>query len=278
MTGQREKAIRLHQLHGEGNFLILPNVWDVLGAKLLEDLGYPAIATASASIAYVNGYPDGEKIPFRELLSVLKRIAKNVNTPVTADIESGFTDDDDRLRDNIRLLIKTGIAGINLEDTSHQANNIFSVDKQCKRIRLIRAIASEMDLPLFINARTDVLLHDKEFPTDDLKYEELLKRGYAYKEAGADCFYPIALRQKDVIERLVTSLQMPINILTLPGIPELKTLKEIGVRRVSLGPSFFKTAIRAMRTLAVELRSLEGLSSITENEITSEYLKSLIKT
>lgn len=121
-----------------------------------------------------------------------------------------------------------------------------------------------------------MLLYDKDFPTAESRHKELLKRGLAYKEVGANCFFPIALRQKEDIQRLVTQLKMPINILTLPGIPDLKVLKEIGVARVSLGPSFLKIAIKAMKSLAIELKNSEGLSSITENEISSDYLKSLV--
>lgn len=273
---QKEKARQLYHLHHADNPLILPNIWDVLGAKLLENLGYPAIATASASIAYANGYPDGEKIPFSDLLSMLSRISTSVNIPVTADIEGGYSIDDTRFRENIKLLIKTGIAGINIEDTNHQTKTIFSIERQSERIKLIRAISDESDIPLFINARADVLLYDKDFPTADSKQEELVKRGLAYKEAGADCFFPIALRQKDDIQRLLAQLNMPVNILTLPGIPDLKVLKEIGVARISLGPSFLKAAIKAMKSLAIELNHAEGLSSITGNEISSDYLKSLV--
>ncbi|MGV3529437.1 MAG: isocitrate lyase/PEP mutase family protein [Flavisolibacter sp.] len=275
-SNQNEKALQLRQLHHAENLLILPNIWDVLGAKLLESLGYPAIATASASIAYANGYPDGEKIPFEDLCSILSKISNNVNSPVTADIESGYAVDDNQLREYIKLLIETGIVGINIEDTNHKTNTIFSIERQCARIKLIRSVAGEHGIPLFINARTDVLLHEKDFPTAESKYEELLKRGSAYKEAGADCFYPIALRQKEAIQGMVSQLKMPVNILTLPGIPELKALKEMGVARVSLGPSFLKAAIKAMKSLAIELKNYEGLSSITENEISSDYLKSLV--
>lgn len=273
---QKEKALQLHQLHHADDMLILPNVWDVLGAKLLEDIGYPAIATASASIAYTNGHLDGEKIPFNDLRSVLSQISNSVNIPVTADIESGYSADDTLFQENIKLLIKTGIAGINIEDTDHKTKTILSAERQCERIKLIRAASDELDIPLFINARTDVLLYDKDFPTADSKYEELLNRGLAYQQAGADCFFPIALREKETIQRLVSQLKMPVNILTLPGIPDLKVLKEIGVARVSLGPSFLKTAIKAMRSLAIELKNSEGLSLITENEISSDYLKSLV--
>ncbi|MBI2284282.1 MAG: isocitrate lyase/phosphoenolpyruvate mutase family protein [Bacteroidetes bacterium] len=273
---QREKATRFHELHKEGNFVLMPNIWDVLGAKLLEDSDYPAIATASASIAFTNGYPDGECIPFTDVVPILTRIANSVNIPVTADIESGYSDNDSKFQENIKTLITTGIVGINIEDTNHTKRSIFSIDDQCKRIKLIRAIADDLELPLFINARTDVLLYDEIFPTDELQYKELLQRGIAYKEAGANCFFPIALRNKDVIQKLVTQLKLPINILAIAGIPDFKTLKEIGVTRVSLGPSFLKIAIKAMKTLSIELKYLDGLSTITENEITTDYLKTLI--
>ncbi len=102
ISDQQEKVNLFHKLHHAGKLLILPNIWDSLGAMLLEDLGYPAIATASASVAFANGYDDGEHIPFAELLVVLKKIVSSVNVPVTADIESGFAENDDQLKNNIR--------------------------------------------------------------------------------------------------------------------------------------------------------------------------------
>lgn len=273
---QKDKALQLHQLHQGKDPLILPNIWDVLGAKLLEDTGYAAIATASASIAFTNGYLDGEKIPFDNLLSILTKIANSVNLPVTADIESGYTDNKVQFQENIKRLIKTGIVGINLEDTNHKTRKLFSIEEQCDRIKMIREISDALDVPLFINARADVLLYDTDFPTASAKMDELLKRGLAYKEAGANCFFPIALRHKEEIQQVVTQLKMPVNILTLPGIPDFTELKEIGITRISLDPSFLKTAIKAMKSLAIELKNSEGLSDITKNEITSDYLKTLI--
>src|SRR5688572_23314311 len=89
---QKEKAEQFHKLHHNGKMLVLPNIWDPLGALLIESLEYPAIATASAAVAFSNGYNDGENIPFNDLLTLLKRIARIVNVPVTADIESGYAD------------------------------------------------------------------------------------------------------------------------------------------------------------------------------------------
>jgi 2-methylisocitrate lyase-like PEP mutase family enzyme len=272
---QKEKADQFRQLHYSEKMLLLPNVWDALGAILLESLDYPAIATASAAVAWANGYNDGENIPFDDLLEILKKIASKVNIPVTADIESGYADNDIQLQENIKRLIEAGIVGINIEDTDKKNKTINTIEVQCNKIRLIKKVAGEMGIPFFINARTDVLLHGDQFSTGS-QFEEIVKRGLAYKEAGADCFFPIALKQKEDIEQLVTLLKMPINIITIPGVPDLRVLEKAGVARVSLGPSFLKIAIKAMKNIAVQLQKYDGLSAITENEITSDYLKELI--
>jgi 2-methylisocitrate lyase-like PEP mutase family enzyme len=253
---QKEKAERFRELHHSGKMLILPNIWDTLGALLLESLEYPAIATASASVAFTNGYNDGENIPFNDLLSLLKKISNSVNLFVTADIEKGYADNDIQLQENIKLLIGTGIAGINIEDTDRTTNSLQLVESQCNKIRLIRKISDDMGIPLFINARTDVYLHEKNFATAKAKFDEIIKRGLAYKEAGADGFFPIALRQEEDIKQLIAQLKLPLNIITIPGIPDLKTLSKLGVARVSLGPSLLKIGIRAMKALAMQLKDL----------------------
>lgn len=273
---QKEKAEKLHQLHQLGKMLVLPNIWDPLGALLLESLGYPAVATASASIAFTNGYYDGENIPFEELVILLKKIATGVKVPVTADIESGYAENDTQLQHNVKLLINAGIVGINIEDTDNKTNNLLSIESQCHKIKLIRKTAEEMGIPLFINARTDVYLHKNNLSSDSSRFKEILKRGDAYKEAGANCLFPVLLKQEEEIKKLIDQVRIPVNILTVPGIPDLKTLSNIGVSRVSLGPSFLKIAIKAMKEMALKLKSEEGLTELTRNEITTDYLENLI--
>ena len=273
---QQEKAKRFYDLHHSGKLLILPNVWDCLGANLLESLHYPAIATASASVAFTNGFDDGQRISFDSVLAILKRITGSVSVPVSADIESGFADNNDQLRQNIKQLLATGIVGINIEDTDKASNSIVPIEVQCEKVKLIRSVSKEMGVSLFINARADLYLRGKNFDTPESKFEEALKRGSAYKEAGADCFYPIGMNRQEDIKGVVDQLQMPVNVLTIPGIPELNLLNDMGVARVSLGPSFLKIAIRAMKNLAIKLQNFEGLSDITENEITSAYVKDLV--
>jgi 2-methylisocitrate lyase-like PEP mutase family enzyme len=273
---QQEKAKQFYNLHHSGKLLILPNIWDCLGANLLESLKYPAIATASASVAFTNGYDDGQRISFETVLDILKKITGSVSVPVSADIESGFAENDEQLEQNVKQLLATGIVGINIEDTDKETNSILPGEVQCEKIKLIKKVSKEMGVSLFVNARADVYLRGKTFDTPESKFEEALKRGRAYKAAGADCFYPIGMTRVEDIKRMVNELQMPVNIITIPGIPELSVLNDMGVARVSLGPSFLKIAIKAMKNLAVKLRNFEGLSDITENEITSAYVKDLV--
>ena len=257
--------------------LLLPNIWDTLGAALLEQLQYPAIATSSSAIALANGYQDGENLPFNEVLALLTKIAASVNVPVTADVESAYAHTDKQLQENIRQLIATGIVGINIEDSDKKTNDLIPAEKQCERIRIIKDVSADMGVPLFINARADVYVHGEAFETPEAKLEETLKRGHAYKSAGADCFFPILMRQEQDIRATVEELGMPVNIMTYPGIPELAVLKEIGVARVSLGGSFQKIAVSAMKNLATRLQELEGLAEITNCDVTSDHLKGLVK-
>jgi 2-methylisocitrate lyase-like PEP mutase family enzyme len=275
-SSQKVKAEQFNKLHHGSEILILPNIWDQLGALLLESLGYQAIATASASVAWANGYADGEHIPFSEVLTRLKNITGSVSVPVTADIESGYASSDGELERNIEKLISTGIVGINLEDHDKQSDSLFSLEAQCKRIKGVRKVADAMNVPLFINARTDVYLRGKGFNTLEEKLNETLRRGKAYLDAGADGLFPPAMKDKDELAKLVSVLSCPVNVIAMPGIPDFRTLREIGVKRVSLGPGFLKIAIKAMKQLALKLKDYEGLDEVINNEVSSEDLKNLV--
>jgi len=272
---QSENGNLLQQLHHNGKLLVLPNIWDPLGALMLERMGYPAAATASASIALSNGYPDGEKIPFNDLLFILQKIVTSVKIAVTADIESGYADNNSALKKNIKKLLDIGIAGINFEDSRHDDDQLISVEEQCEKISIIKKVAKENGASLFINARTDVFIKMNHL-SDEEKLSEALLRGKAYKEAGADGFYPIILKKERDIEIIIKEVALPVNILLLPGVPDFEILKKIGVSRVSLGPGFLKIAINAMKNVAEKLLDYEGMNEVTGNPVTTAYLNSLI--
>ncbi|RNI39000.1 isocitrate lyase/phosphoenolpyruvate mutase family protein [Hanamia caeni] len=264
-----------YQLHHNSEILVLPNIWNPLGALLLQDLGFKAVATASASIACSNGYQDGEKYPFNELVLLLKRITQSVSIPVTADVERGYAKNNIELKENIKRLVDTGILGINFEDSKHEEQKLVAKEEQAERIHLIKNTASEMGSSLFINARTDVFLKQNNLSKEE-KLNEAIQRGKLYKSAGADGLYPIFLKEQQSIKSIIDEVQLPINILMLPGIPGFAALKEIGVARVSLGPGFLKYAINSMKDVANKLLNYQGMEEITNNPATSDYLNKLI--
>ena len=269
------KEILFKNLHQNGKMLVLPNVWDPLSALLLESLGYKAVATASASVALSNGFPDGEKLPFKEVLRILAKIVNSVSIPVSADIEGGYANDNSTLKENIKELIDTGIAGINFEDSNHFGQGLISIHDQCKRIEMIKETATRAGTSLFINARTDINLKSSLLSGPE-KLSEIIGRGKAYREAGADGFYPMVLKDKNDIEAVINEVKLPVNILLIKGIPGLKTLQEMGLARLSLGPGLLKIAVNAMKNISEKLLKLEGISDITENQVTGDYLNQLI--
>lgn len=269
------KAILFKSLHHNDKILVLPNIWDPLGAMLLESSGYAAVATASASIAFSNGYADGENISFKDLLVILRKIVRSVRIPVTADIESGYASNIAMLEENVKQLIDAGISGINIEDSNHDSATMISMDAQCEKISSIRNIAFKIGVPLFINARTDVYLTANDLSAEE-KLKETVRRGQAYKNAGADGFYPIFLKEKVGIKSIVKEVGLPVNILLLPGIPDFETLKTSGIARVSLGPAFLKTAINAIKNIAEKLLVYEGMQEVCDNPITTAYLNTLV--
>ncbi|HEX6227737.1 MAG TPA: isocitrate lyase/phosphoenolpyruvate mutase family protein [Chryseolinea sp.] len=275
-SSQKIKAERFKQLHCASDILVLPNIWDPLGALLLESLAYPAVATASASIAWTNGYDDGECIPFHEVLTRLTKIAASTKLPVTADIESGYADSLIEFQKNIEQVIITGVVGINLEDFDRRSSSVYALDVQCQRISAAREAADAMNFPLFINARTDIYLNGCNVRGPKEKLDEAIRRGKAYMHAGADGFFVPGMIDGDELSLLRDVVRCPINVMVRPGIPDLKTLKEIGVARVSLGPGFLKAAIQAMKDLAVKLKTADGFEALLANEVSSEYLKQLV--
>lgn len=276
ITDQKNKSILFKELHYSKEILMLPNIWDPLGALLLEDIGFPAVATASASVAFANGYNDGENISFDDLIRLLANITNRVAVPVSADIESGYARDLNQLEENIYMLIEAGVAGINIEDTDAKTDLLLPANKQCEKIAIIRKAAGNMNAPLFINARTDVFIGDTFTGTGEEKLKEAITRGKAYKDAGADGFYPILLNDENAIKEIIETVSLPANIMMMPGIPGLATLQQIGVKRISLGPGFLKIGIRAMKDIASRLRKGDGVEEVTSNEITSGYLKKLV--
>ncbi len=242
MTTQTEYAQLFTQLHVKGSPLILFNIWDAGTAKVIQEIGAKAIATGSWAVAAAHGYGDGEKLPFETVISNLKEITASVNLPVTLDMESGYGRTPDQLQANIRQVIAAGAVGINFEDQIIGGEGLYSIDEQAARIRAIRQAA---DIPLFINARTDIFLKNRAY--DDGHLEEAVQRAAAYAEAGANGFFAPGLTDARSIQILCERSPLPVNILMLANVPSSQELAALGVARISYGANPYRQMMEALK-------------------------------
>ena len=254
ITTQRENAEKLRALHHSGNVLVLPNAWDVASARIVEQAGYPAIATTSAGIAFSLGYGDGQKIPPEEMFAAVGRIARACDVPVTADAEAGYGDTPEAAALTALRVIECGAVGLNFEDATGDASHpLFDLSLQVERIRAIREASSRDDVPLVLNTRTDVYLAQVGDPAT--RYDETVRRLAAYRDAGADCVFAPGIRDGQTIAGLVADLRCPLNVLAVPGTPPVSELARLGVKRISLGSGTMRAAMGYLRQLAVELKT-----------------------
>jgi len=276
IKSQSEKAKKFLELHYGNKLLLLPNIWDPIGARILENKGYPAVATASAAISSSLGYDDGEKIKLSTHTEIIKRIVKSVDVPVSADIESGYSSSISELKDTIKQIINTGIVGINIEDSFENEKVLRPQDEQCERIAAIREVAEGMGLHLLINARIDFFLINQANSKDEI-IEENIKRAQAYINAGADCVYPIGITDLKTLLILRKEINSPINVLGSGNSESLKTFHKAGFNRVSFGPFIFRSCMKKFVQIIDELYELgsnECFSKdiLTHNDI-SKYLR-----
>ena len=246
----------LRSLHRPGAPLLLPNAWDVATARAVVAAGFPVVATTSGGVAATLGYEDHEGAPADEMLAAAARIARAVEVPVTVDAEAGYGMEPAEL---VAALRSAGAAGFNLEDTDYATGSLRDADRQAEWLEAIRRAAAEQDYRPVINARVDVflwpLLAGAGPGTQEELVPEALRRAKAYREAGVDCVYPIALWETDALQRFMSGIEGPVNVVRLPqGTPSLSELAELGVARVSWGPFLYR---EAMARFADQLASLQ---------------------
>ncbi|CAN5382075.1 isocitrate lyase/phosphoenolpyruvate mutase family protein [soil metagenome] len=228
-------------LHASG-LLILPNTWDAASAVVSVAAGAKAVATTSAGVAWALGWPDGaagaDAPPEGELLAAVARIVRAVgDVPVSADVEAGFSDDAGEAAAFVRRAAETGIVGINLEDGAGAAELL--ADK-------IAAVRGLIGPDLFINARCDLWL--RGIGPVEGRLEEAARRAALYRAAGADGLFMPGVTEAATISALV-DLQMPLNLLARPSLPDAAGLEALGVRRLSAGSNIAAAAYQVAQTL-----------------------------
>ena len=269
-------AERFRELHHAAHILILPNVWDVVSARVFEDAGFPAIATSSAALSASLGYPDGEQVGKEELFAAVARISRTLTVPLSVDLESGFATSTSELAETVQRTIEAGAVGVNLEDIAdHEKKTLRPLDEQVERLRVARRAADELRVPLVVNARSDASRYAPGNEAD--RFQELLRRERAYETAGADCLYPMGLAEREAIARFVKSVTAPVNVMARRGLPKIAELESIGVHRLSLGPGPVYATTALLRKIARELASNGSYESMLADSVTYEELNDLTR-
>lgn len=242
MTRNPELATAFHALHRGPEPLILANAWDAGSARLIESLGARAIATTSAGVAWVHGYPDGDALPVPLVVATAAAIARVIRVPLSTDIEGGYSDEPEAVGRLAAALIDAGVVGVNLEDGGG------SPDVLCAKIARVRKVAGELGVDLFINARTDVYL--RGLVPEAGRVAETRARAARYRDAGASGIFVPGLIEPSAIAEVAGAVGLPLNLLAWPGLPALPELARLGVRRLSAGSSIAQAALGRARALA----------------------------
>ncbi len=270
---QAEKAQTFHALHKRNSAFIIPNPWDAGSARVLAHLGFEALATTSMGYAFSVGRRDNT-LDRQETLAYASAMASATNLPVSADLENGFGDAPEIIAETIRLAAAAGVVGGSIEDATGRPDHpIYDLEPAIERVRAAVAAARALPFPFTLTARAENYLHGRPDLADTIK------RLQAFQEAGADVLYAPALASKDDIAAVVKSVDRPVNVLMgLQGVQmSLAELSAIGVRRVSVGSSLFRTALGAFLRAAREMRE-RGTFTFASEAVSPKEMSSIFTT
>jgi 2-methylisocitrate lyase-like PEP mutase family enzyme len=248
-VGIEERAAEFRRLHEGPGAFVMPNPWDVGTARVLAGLGYKALATTSGGLAFVLGRRDGEGAVSRaEALEHSATIAGATDLPVNGDLENGFGHDPESVAETIRGAAAAGLVGCSIEDsTSAEGEPIYPRSQAVERIAAAVEAAESLPFPFTLTARAENYLHGHS----DL--DDTIERLQAFDKAGAHVLYAPGLLDIEDIRTVCASVAKPVNVLALPGSPSVELLSAAGVRRISLGTGFIRTAQGAFLRAAREV-------------------------
>jgi 2-methylisocitrate lyase-like PEP mutase family enzyme len=271
MASQADKATRFRELHARTGAFIIPNPWDVGSARILEHLGFEALATTSVGYAYSIGRLD-HGVRRDEMIGHAAAMCSATNVPVSADLENGFGDDPATVAETIRLAASAGLAGCSIEDsTNRDADPIYELEYAVDRIRAAVAAARSLTFPFTLTARAENYLHGRQNLADTIA------RLQAYQDAGADVLYAPGLSKMDDVITLVKSVDRPVNVLAgMQGIRfTLAELSAAGVKRVSVGGALSRVALAAMIRAGREMRE-HGSFTFVDEPIASREIAEML--
>jgi methylisocitrate lyase len=262
-----DRVRRFHELHRSGCFVI-PNPWNIGTARLLVQLGFRALATTSSGFAWSLGRRDRE-ITLELALDHLRAMSAAVEVPINADFEDGFAAEPAGVADHVGRAVRTGIAGLSIEDATHDpAKPLFDFDLAVERVKAARRAIDE--------SGTGVLLVGRTEAGGQLPLDQRIRRLTAYAEAGADCLFAPGLRSIADIRAVVQAVApKPVNVLVGSDFTTVAELAAAGVRRISVGGALARTALAGFLSAAREIAdqgTFRGLgAAISSAEIESAF-------
>jgi 2-methylisocitrate lyase-like PEP mutase family enzyme len=260
---QAAKADGFKKLHERTGIFVIPNPWDIGSAKLLAQLGFEALATTSAGLAFSMGRPDGEGgITRAEALNNAQDIVNAIPLPVSADLENGYGDDPDACAETVLLAAHAGLAGCSIEDATGRPDDpIYAHELAVERIKAAVKATRTLPFSFMLTARAENLIHGRP----DLK--DTIRRLEAYADAGADVLYAPGLKTREEIDAVVRAVApRPVNFLMGPGNFSLDDLASLGVKRVSLGSTLARVAYGSFFRAAEEIRQ-KGTFTFAANTV-----------
>ena len=250
MQTQAEKAETFRALHHRDHAFIIPNPWDVGTARLLETLGFEALATTSAGFAFSIGTPDGA-VGREQMLAHAAQIAAATDSPVSADLENCYADDPDGAADTVRLAAKAGLAGCSVEDVPEgRGRGPYELSLAAERVRAAAEAAHSMPFPFTLTARAENFIVGRP----DLR--DTIARLQSFQEVGADVLYAPGLKTREEIVAVVRSVDRPVNVIMgLQGVQlNLDELSEMGVKRISVGSALSRAALSTFYRAALQMK------------------------
>lgn len=227
-------------LHIPGNPLILYNIWDAGSAKAVAEAGAKAIATGSWGVACAHGYKDGETFPMELVFTNLAQILQVTDLPVTLDFEAGYGADPAAVGVSVAKAAAAGTVGINIEDKDPVTRILFDTADAAARVKAAAASG------IWINARADQFILAPKDQHDAAMVDAVLERGRAFADAGANSFFVPFLSDPALIERLCKGSPLPVNVIAGAAMPDIKTLAELGVGRISHGHGPWAVAMQRL--------------------------------
>src|SRR5947209_17784407 len=262
MATQAEKGTTFRALHQRDRAFIIPNPWDAGTARLLQSLGFEALATTSAGFAFSIGKADGA-VDRETMLAHAAALVAATEVPVSADLENGYADKPLEVAETIRLAAQTGLAGCSVEDVPQGRGKApYEIPLAAERVRAAAEAAHSLAFPFTLTARAE------NFMVGRPELRDTIARLQAFQEAVADVLFAPGLKTKEDIRAVVRSVDRPINVIMgLEGVQlSLADLSELGVKRVSVGSALARSAMGAFLRAAREMEA-QGTFTFAEDAV-----------